>query len=226
MRTAMAMVLISGVMLGGCKSGQKQCPVPTADSIAAMEVKGNSAPGSTERGLRVGDMVPNADLATILGSDVHLADLIGAGPTVIVFYRGGWCPYCQGDLTEWQDHLAEVKALGGSVIAITPEAPNRAEATSTKNKLGFEVLSDVKGEAAAGFDLGFTLDDATQQRYTGYGIDLTAINAQHNWDLVIPATYLVDRSGVIRYAYVNEDYKQRADPSEVITALKAISNTP
>lgn len=231
MRAMTALMMVSCLTVAGCQNGYKQDLKYATDSnavVAVQEVavKGNAAPGSTERGLRVGDSVPNVDLATILGSDIRLADLIDDGPTVIVFYRGGWCPYCQGDLTEWQAHLDEVKSLGASVLAITPEAPNRAEATSAKNNLGFEVLSDVKGEAAAEFDLGFTLDDDTQRRYAGYGIDLPTINARQNWDLVIPATYVVDTTGVIRYAYVNEDYKQRADPTEVVAALRALNETP
>ncbi len=223
--TIAMMSVVAGSILTGCK-GAGQCRAPatetTSDLSAAVEVKDNAAASDTTRGLRVGDRVPDVALASILGSDVQLGELVGSGPLILVFYRGGWCPYCAGDLKEWQGHLTEVDDLGGSLVAITPEAPNRAEATGAKNNLGFDILSDGTGEAAAAFDVGFTLDEKTQRKYAGYGIDLPTINAQQNWDLVIPATFVVDRAGVIRYAYVNEDYSKRADPQEVIAALRAV----
>jgi len=222
MRSAMIVVGLLAAVAGGCRTGESRATESDGRGMTASAVRGNAAPGETTRGLRVGDEVPDATLSTSGQRLYQLDDIIGGRPTVLIFYRGGWCPFCAGDLKDWQEHIEEVRDLGAQVIAITPESPERALGTATKNELGFTVLSDVRGEAARAFDLGFTLDEATQKKYKGYGIDLAESNALKNWDLVIPATYVVDSDGVIRYAYVNEDYKHRAAATEVIEALRAV----
>ncbi|MCL4220294.1 MAG: AhpC/TSA family protein [Phycisphaerales bacterium] len=188
----------------------------------AARQKANAAGTDTQRGLLAGDRAPDATLQAADGQEVQLADVYARGPVVLAFYRGGWCPYCANELKEWQDRLEELRDLGGELIAITPESPGFASQTAGKHGLGFTVLSDARGEAAARFDLGFTLDARTRERYRGLGIDLEQVNAQKNWDLVIPATYLIDEDGVIRYAYVNEDYTKRARPDEVLAALRRL----
>lgn len=213
-----SVVLAVGGLVSGC------CTVRTwmeCEPCAARQ-KANAAGTNTERGLLAGDRAPDATLQTADGRAVHLAEVYARGPVVVAFYRGGWCPYCANELKEWQDRLEELHALGGELIAITPEAPGFASQTVSKHGLGFTVLSDAHGEAAARFDLGFTLDERTREKYRGYGIDLQQINARQNWELVIPATYLIDEEGVIRYAYVNEDYTKRADPDEVLGALRRL----
>lgn len=222
MRRAIIVVGLLAAVAGGCKTGQTRAAESDGKGVAAGATPTNSAPGDTTRGLRVGDQAPDATLSTSGGRLYQLDDIIGGQPTVLIFYRGGWCPFCAGELQDWQEHIEEVRALGAEVIAITPEAPEQALGTASKHELGFTVLSDVRGEAAKAFDLGFTLDEATQKKYKGYGIDLAESNAMKNWDLVIPATYVVDSSGVIRYAYVNEDYKQRADAEDVIEVLRQV----
>jgi peroxiredoxin len=220
--SASASVLVSMVLLTGCKTQNENASLDTGSQSAQVTTPANAAPSDTTRGLRVGDHVPDALLATIDGREMQLGDIVGRAPLILTFYRGGWCPYCQGQLTEWQGRIDEVRALGSELIAITPEAPSKAQATMNEHDLGFPILSDIKGQAAAGFDLGFELDQATQKRYKGFGINLPAINAREDWNLVIPATYVVDADGIIRYAYINEDYTKRADPDEVLDALAAL----
>jgi len=215
-------VLISVAVLTGCKTQNENASLNTGTQPEKVSEPANSAPSETTRGLRVGDHVPDALLSTVDGREMQLSDIVGRAPLILAFYRGGWCPYCQGELTEWQGHLDEVRGLGSELIAITPEAPSKAQATMNKHDLGFPILSDVKGEAAAGFDLGFEVDQGTQKKYKGFGINLPEINALHDWNLVIPATYVVDADGIIRYAYINEDYTKRADPDEVLDALQSI----
>ena len=217
------MLLVAMVGLPGCctirqwmDGGTCAAPAPAAES------GGNAAPSDTTRGLRVGDRIPDAVLATAEGRDVSLRDAAAGRAVVLAFYRGGWCPYCSGELREWQGRLGELHELGAELIAITPEAPGFVSQTQIKNELEFMVLSDVMGEAAERFDLGFAVDGKTQRKYEGYGIDLAAINARKTWELVIPATYVVDAEGVIRYAYVNEDYTERADADEVLAAVRGL----
>ncbi len=177
------------------------------------------APGS---GLKVGDTVADADLLTIDAEKVSLRDLAAKeGPLVVTFYRGGWCPFCNKALAAWESRLDEVKGAGGKFIAISPEKPELARGTSKKSHLSYVVLSDSTNKAAEAFDVLFTVDAETRKKYEGYGIDLGEANASGEWKLPHPATFIIDRQGVVRYAHVDPDYaKGRADPGEVIDALK------
>lgn len=211
-------VVVVGGLVGGC--GTMRSWVECEPCAARQNA--NAARTATSRGLLAGDRAPDAALVTADGREVRLGEAYGQGPVVLAFYRGGWCPYCARELKEWEDKLDELHALGGELIAITPEAPGFASLTVSKHRLGFTVLSDVRGEAATKFDLGFAVDERTQEKYRRHGIDLAEVNARKNWELVIPATYLIDEQGVIRYAYVNEDYTKRADPDDVLAALRTL----
>lgn len=173
-------------------------------------------------GLKVGETVADADLLTIDSEKVSLRELASKeGPLVVTFYRGGWCPFCNKALSEWESRLDEVKGAGGKFVAISPEKPELARATSKKSHLSYVVLSDSTNKAAEAFDVLFTVDAETRKKYEGYGIDLGEANASGQWKLPHPATFIIDRQGVVKYAHVDPDYaKGRAHPGEVIDALK------
>ena len=188
------------------------------------------APGVTEPGskpasgigLAVGDKPADAIVLDIDGSEVALSSLYAEGPLVVTFYRGGWCPYCTTALTEWQGKLEELEAAGGRLIALTPDKPGNAGDTMAKNDLGFEIYSDASFAAADAFKLRFALAPETKTRYEGYGIDLATSNASGTWELPHPGTYVLDSTGVIRYAWVQEDFRVRASPDDVIAAVRGI----
>lgn len=223
MQTGKAITVAAAcAMLGGCCTIKQLFTNDTCQAPAGVLNEDNAAASETTRGLRPGDRAPDATLTAADGTTVQLSDLYGGGPIIVTFYRGGWCPFCQGELREWQDRLAEVDALGARLVAISPEAPSFAGQTTDKYGLEFTVLSDATGEAAAGFDLDFEVDPETRRKYTQFGIDLAHINASGTWELVIPATYVIDSDGVIRYAFIDENYKNRADPDEVLAVVREL----
>ncbi len=173
-------------------------------------------------GLSVGDRAPDATLKTVDGKAVHLAPMYADGPVIVTFYRGGWCPFCNRALAAWQSRMDEVENAGATFIAITPESPANAEKTADKGKLSYTVLSDANQEAARAFRVHFTVNDETRERYKGYGIDLAASNASGTWELPAPGTFVIDRKGIVRYAFADWDYHVRADPDEVLAAVKSL----
>lgn len=177
---------------------------------------------AAQPGLSLGERAPDATLTTESGSTVRLASLYANGPVVVVFYRGGWCPYCHRALAAWRGKVGELAAAGGTLVAITPEKPEKMMATRSKNGVEFTVLSDVDHAAAKAFRVHFTVDDATRTKYEGYGIDLGESNASGTWELPAPGTFVIDREGVVRYAFADWDYTKRADPDEVIDAVKRV----
>lgn len=173
-------------------------------------------------GLAVGERAPDVPLTTVDGKTIELASLIKDGPIVLTFYRGGWCPICNRALSAWREKLGDLKAAGGKFVALTPERPNLAAATREKIGADYEVYSDPRHEAAKAFKVHFAVDDATREKYLGYGMDVGQANVSGTWELPAPATFVIDRDGVIRWAFADWDYKKRADPDEVIEAVRQV----
>lgn len=202
------------VLLGGCASSGGEKPASVSDDGAAHAQSGP--------GLAVGERAPDATVYTQDGGAVSLASLYAEGPVVVTFYRGGWCPFCERALAGWQDRLDELHAAGGTLVALTPESPEHAAETIGEHQLGFAVYSDSAMLAARAYRVFFEVDADTQQKYKGYGIDLASWNANRQWTLPAPGTFVIDRSGVVRYAWADWDYKKRADPGEVISVVRGL----
>lgn len=178
------------------------------------------ASGIEDRALKTGAKAPDAPLVNARNQPVRLGSLLAQGPAVIVFYRGGWCPYCNLTLRAWQALLPRMRAAGARVIAITPETPDKSLSTAEKNALQFEVLSDPELRAAAAFGLAFELPPDLQALYLQNGNDLRVINGGGQWSLPVPATFVVGGDGVLRYAHVDADYRNRAEPADALAALE------
>jgi len=194
----------------------------TADSGVANPKEGLLNPAEESPGLAVGEEAPEGVLRDPDSNTVHLADLYAQEPAVLIFYRGGWCPFCTRDLKNWETALPEFKDAGARVVAISLESPEHALDTVEKNELSYDVLVDETGEVIRGFRLGFQLDAVTVDRYKGFGIDLAKHNTNGAWELPAPAVFVIDTDGVVRYASADWDYRQRdgyEDALEVVRGL-------
>jgi len=170
--------------------------------------------------LRVGDRAPAVVLINAKGMAVDLATLLKKGPVIVTFYRGGWCPYCNLELKAYQELLPEIAAAGASLVAISPEQPDQSLSTAEKNALTFEVLSDVGQRAGRAFGLVYEFTDELKSAYQGLHLDIAARNGTPGeWALPVTATYVIDRGGTIIYAHTDPDYRDRADPREVLNVL-------
>ncbi len=170
--------------------------------------------------LKSGDQIPKIKLPNVANQEVSVQDLLAEKKVVLSFYRGGWCPYCNMELKALQNALPEFEKHGATLVAISPETPDNSLTTSEKNGLNFEVLSDNDNTTAKDFNLVFTLPDDLIKVYDGFGINLEASNGNTNQQLPIAATYIIDQNGTIVYDFIQEDYKERADPNEIINYLK------
>lgn len=169
----------------------------------------------------VGDVAPNFSLPNASGESVSSEALLKRGPIVVVFYRGAWCPYCNLTLAEWQQSLEEIQGMGAQLVAISPQQPDSSLTSKEKNDLAFPVLSDVGNKVADAFGITTQVTPEILKIWEGR-IDLEAHNGDASGKLPLPATYLIDSDGTIQFAHAHEDYRVRADPSEVIAQLKAI----
>jgi peroxiredoxin len=184
---------------------------------AAQEL---DAQGIGDNGLSVGDPFPEVGLQNSDGADFDLSSLLARGPVLINFYRGGWCPYCNLELKAYQDELETVRSLGAELVAISPETPDRAEATAAKNEISYPVLTDPQNRLAEALGIVFTLPPELEKLYEMFGNNLPEAHGEAGWRLPVPATYVVGRDGVILYAHIARDYRTRAEPAEAIAALK------
>lgn len=174
---------------------------------------------AAKQALNIGAEMPEFTLSDANGKSVASADLLKQGSLVIVFYRGAWCPFCNKYLHDLQKSLTEIKANGGNLVAISVENPDKSMMVSNKNKLEFTVLSDPKLNLARKFGIVYELPKETNEKYIGYGIDLVKANGTEKPELPLSATYIVSEKGKILYAYLEPDYKKRAEPAQIIKVL-------
>ncbi|WP_245868056.1 peroxiredoxin-like family protein [Labilibaculum filiforme] len=177
--------------------------------------------GILEKALNVGDKVPDFVLNNQMNKSVSLSEELENGPVVLIWYRGGWCPYCNITLHFLQEKLPEFKALGASLIALTPELPDKSISTSEKHELEFSVLSDVDNKVAKEYGVVFELTPEVASIYQK-AFNLHDYNGNESNELPLAVTYVVDKEGVIQYAFLDADYRNRAEPEEIISALKKL----
>ena len=169
----------------------------------------------------VGDTAPNFTLTNATGAEVQLKDYLQRGPVVLTWYRGGWCPYCNLTLHRLQAELPNFKAAGANLLALTPELPDKSISTKEKNELEFEVLSDVGNTVAREYGIVFELTPEVAERYQA-GFDLHGFNGDESNELPLAATYVIDMDGTIRYAFLDAEYRNRAEPAAILKALKTL----
>lgn len=181
------------------------------------------ASGLSASALREGDVAPDFALPDTHGHVLALKTLLHRGPVVISFYRGGWCPFCNLELRGLQRVLPEIVQVGASLVAVSPQLPDNSLSTEEKNQLTFPVLSDVGNIVAKRFGIVFTLPTALVHANKAIGRDLVEINGESGAaQLPMPATFVLDKSGVIRLAFVEEDWSKRLDPDIVVDTLRGL----
>ncbi|MEL6223413.1 MAG: peroxiredoxin-like family protein [Cyanobacteria bacterium J06627_8] len=193
-----------------------------SQAVMAQATADLKVSGLTSRSLSVGDRLPEISLPDVHGNIVNIQERLANGPVIIAFYRGQWCPYCNTELRVLQRYLPDFKAAGASLVAISPQTPDNSLSTTEKNELEYEVLSDVGNVVARELGLVFTLPESLRPIYENFGIDLPAHNGDRTFELPVPATYVVAQNGEIIYAFAEADYTQRAEPSDILAAVKSI----
>ena len=186
-------------------------------------MKSVTAEDVSKTALNVGAKMPSFTLSDANGKTVSSSDLLKQGNLVVVFYRGAWCPYCNLYLKKLQENVSQIKAQGANIVAISVENPDTSLSVANKNKVSFEVLSDPKLDTARKFGIVYQLPAETNEKYKGYGIDLVKQNGTETPDLPLSATYIVNQKGEITYAFLEPDYKKRAEPSDIIEMLSKMN---
>src|SRR5437868_8416556 len=159
--------------------------------------------GAAQRAKKAGDIAPSFSLNDPEGNVVNSTDLLKGGPLIVSFYRGVWCPYCNMELQALQEALPEVRRLGASLVAISPQSAVNSRKSARHNSVEFPILSDPGNEVAAAFGLRFRLPDYLIELYKQLRNELPAFNGDDSWTLPMPGRFVIGPEGIIRYAEVN-----------------------
>jgi peroxiredoxin len=168
----------------------------------------------------VGALAPLFTLPDARGGEVALAELLGQGPVVLVFYRGAWCPYCNLQLAAYQRALGDIRAAGATLVAVSPQTPDQSLTLAEQRALEFPVLSDAGNRVAGEYGLVFTAGDAATAALRDLGVELASFNGDHTNTLPAASTFVIGADGGIRFASVSGDYRWRVGPDEVLAALR------
>lgn len=199
-------VLILSLFL--CNSAIAQNYAPSAEKVTPVLISST---------------IPDVAVKNTDGEAVKLRNIVKDQPTIFVFYRGGWCPYCNQHLADLKKIEDDLSKEGYKVFAISADRPELLKETMDKNELTYTLLSDAPMTAAQAFGIAFKVDDKTVEKYKSYGIDLEKDSGYDHHLLPAPAIFLVNQEGVIKFSYVNPNYKERIDGGILLAAAKAFA---
>jgi peroxiredoxin len=189
-------------------------------SVFADEQARLSRQPAPEGAIAAGAGVPDCELFDVHGQPVTLHAALGDRPAVLVFYRGGWCPYCNIALATYQARLLpELRRRGFGLIAVSPQRPDESLTLRQKRELAFTVLSDPGNVLAARFGIVMTPAPEVIAAQLTLGLDLTQINADGATAIPMPATVVIDADRVARWIDVHPDYSTRSEVSDILAAV-------
>lgn len=170
--------------------------------------------------VKVGDALAPFTLYNAVGKPVGLGDLVATGPAVLVFYRGGWCPYCNLALRTYQrELLPQLDAWHATLAAISPQTPDQSLSTAEKAALDFQVLSDPGSRLARRIGIAFEQAEEVLAAQRRLGLDLAHVNEEGSTLLPMPTVLIVDPNRTVRFAEVHPDYTARTEVADIVAAL-------
>lgn len=169
--------------------------------------------------LLIGQTIPDASLNAPDGSVHRVAGIIKTKPAILLFYRGGWCPYCNAHLAEIQEAEAEIIELGYQIVAVSPDSPENLQQTDEKQKLNYSLYSDADGTFIKGLGIAFKAPERMSDMLTG------SSGGKNEGLLPVPSVFVVDTSGKILFEYINPDFRTRLSAGLLIAVLRELKNS-
>jgi len=171
--------------------------------------------------LPVGSKIPEFELPDHDGKVVTSSNLLAKGRLVLCFIRGRWCPFCVAQMEAMNLILPEIEQAGATLAVVSPQTVQQSFFMRDQHKLRFPLLADTGNRTARQFRLTYLVPDEQRAIYQRAFVNLPFVNGDNSWELPIPATYIIDRSGTAIYASANEDYTERPEPEEILRVLRA-----
>jgi peroxiredoxin len=173
--------------------------------------------------LPIGAKAPHFELPDHDGKIVRSSDIFAKGRLVICFIRGRWCPFCVGQMEAMNLIASQIEHAGATLIAVSPQTVKQSFFMHDQHKLRFPLLSDAGNKLARQFNLTYRVPQSQEAVYRRAFVNLPFTNGDESWELPIPATYIIDRDGMVLYASGNEDYAERPEPADIINVLQSLT---
>ncbi|MFT5158023.1 MAG: peroxiredoxin [Bacteroidia bacterium] len=191
--------------------------------IVHDDIKTLEQSGHVNSVLKAGDQMPAFELSDQNGTLVSTGELLEDGPLVITFYRGFWCSFCNLDLANLNHYVPEIESLGAKMITLSPEKTDYSKKIIARQRLNFNILFDNGNGVAEKFGLKHYIGkDLIELYLSAFNVNLKQYHGNNEWALPMPARFLIDQSGIIKYAESKADYRQRPDPDDLIDVLKTL----
>lgn len=168
---------------------------------------------------QVGDLVPNIRIKNVSGSEVSIHTVLGEAPAVVIFYRGGWCPYCNFHLKDLKSIEPKLISMGIQIIAISPDKPAELKKSTLRHNLNYKLYSDSKMLLAKAMGISIQVDAATLSKYEKVGIDLESASGEVHHQLPIPSVFLISKKK-IKFVHSNPDYQVRLPAEKILQLAK------
>ncbi len=169
--------------------------------------------------LLIGEKVPNVRMISVSNTTDSLLNILEEKPTVLVFYRGGWCPFCNIQLAEMNKIKVEILELGFQILAIGADAPNKLKNTANDKDLQYTLYSDADTRISQAFGVAFKAPDRKKEQLKHFS------NGSNPGNLPVPSVFVIDQQGYIQFEYINPDYKIRLKSEMLLAVLEVLSDT-
>jgi peroxiredoxin len=195
------------------KPAESPAPPKLSLEVTPAERLGTAPAGL---GLDVNAKAPDATLTDLSGKPQRLAALYATGPTFLVFYRGGWCPFCNLQLHQLALAKAEFEQRGIHLVAISVDQPGEEAKTQAKHGVPFAMLSDSTLIAHKAFNVVHVQTEVEATNMKKFGVDVEQYSGQKHHSFAVPAIFLIDRAGKIRWQHIDNDFKTRPSPAQML----------
>lgn len=196
----MKKLLLITLIIAGC-SNQQSIPLVAEDISPIL----------------IGEKLPNANFQNVDGKSVQLRTLLEEKPTVLVFYRGGWCPYCNVQLSGLVEIEQDILKLGYQILAISPDDFKNLQSTIENNSTKYKLLSDPNGEFIQEIGIAFKTSSSLKEYIISKGQ-----KGETSSVMPVPTVIIVDKKGVIKFEYINPNYKERISGDMLLSVLKTL----
>ena len=175
--------------------------------------------------LAAGDAAPDFTLTDAAGGQHRLRDYMARGPVLLLFFRGGWCPYCTLTLRAFEEIAPDIRKAGGAILALSPQKASRAALVQESNCVSFPILVDCRNRVAKDYGVLGQAQPMTRQVFAKLGCNIPEENNAEDWQLPRASEFLIDRGGTIRMAHVSPVSFERTEPREALAALRGLAKT-
>jgi peroxiredoxin len=205
--------------LEACRREYEANAEPRALDAARRSIQAPAETGLVAKAVKAGETAPLFRLRCGSGGSFNLADLLTRGPVVISFFWGDWCPFCVLELKALAAAHPEIERLGGTLVALSPQARGPSSSPGSHGKPSFPILSDPGCEVASRYRIAFAVPERYRAAYLALGHPNPARTGSKGWMLPIPATYILNSTGLVVLSYLGADYTTRLETTEIIVAL-------